>query len=206
VVDPSFRKEVTAVEPGALIVGNRVYVQGLSASGRLFVFKREQIQFLWSLQKMKSVQAAALSINQSEEWAERFMNSKKFREYVAHKMDEFSVKNGLTVEWWYQFGKQLTEGKKTVWHAKCVACEGERDLLSYEVESKRNDEMEFEVLCSCGNPMTIKEMVTEMKPTREQVEGWKELGSRLIPKVERVHHQFENVEISFESDSEKTNG
>lgn len=201
--DPSFRKEVNQVEPGALIIGNKVFVQGLSASGRLFVFNREQIQFLWALQKMKEPSVAALSINRDEEWAERFMNSKKFKQYVAHKMDEFSVKNGLTVEWWYQFGKTLTEGKRVYWRATCGSCAATRELLGYEIEALRNDDMDLVVECSCGASMLVKECVEEMKPTREQVEGWKELGSRLIPKIERVHHQFENVEISFESEEAK---
>lgn len=201
--DNSFRKEVQAVEPGALIIGNRVYVQGLSAAGRLFVFNREQIQFLWALQKMKEPTAAAFSINQSEEWATKFMNSKKFKEYVAHKMDEFSIKNGLTVEWWYSFGKQLTEGKTTKWEARCGKCDERRTLLPYEAESFRDDNSDISVACSCGNKMYVQEQNVDFKPTREMVEGWKELGSRLIPKIERIHHQYENVEISFESEESK---
>jgi len=39
----------------------------------------------------------------------------------------------------------------------------------------------------------------DFKPSREQVQGWVELGARLIPKIERVHHQFEKTEIVFES-------
>lgn len=199
-VEPSFRREVNQVEPGALVIGNRAYVQGLGASGRLFVFNREQIQFLWALQKMKEPTAAALSINRDQQWADKFLKSRKFQAYVAHKMEELSVKNGLTIDWWYEFGKQLTEGKKTHWNLNCPNCGEVRKLLTYEMESLRSDDMEVKVSCTCGADMKCECVTQDFKPTREQVEGWKELGSRLIPKIERVHHQYENIEISFESE------
>jgi hypothetical protein len=69
------------------------------------------------------------------------------------------------------------------------------------VESFRKDDMTLEVPCPvCYKPMLAQEMKEEFKPSREQVVSWQELGSRLIPKIERVHHQFENVNIQFESE------
>jgi hypothetical protein len=203
VADSSFRNEVQNVEPGALIIGNQVFVQALSASGRMFVFTRKQIQFLWALQKMKNVDAAAISINEEPDWATRFMASRKFKDYVVHKMEEMSVRNGLTVEWWYQFGKTLTEGKEVWYEGECEHCHESVKMLPYEAESCRDDDGSFNPLCrKCSAPLTLTEKEEEFKPTREQVEGWKELGSRLIPKIERVHHQFENVEIEFQSTEE----
>ncbi len=199
----SFRREVQAIEPGALIIGKQVYVPGLSASGKLFVFSRKQVQFLWALQKMKEVSVAALSINESEEWASRFIVSPKFKSYVAHKMEEFSVKNGLTIEWWYQFGKTLAEGKQTTFEGTCNHCGTAVMMLPYEAESCRDDEGSLKAVCTnCSAPLDLVEKTKEFRPSREQVEGWKELGSRLIPKVERVHHQFENVQIEFQSEEE----
>ena len=185
----------------ALIVGGETKVVGLAVAGRLFVFSAVQMNFLLALQKMKNVMAAAMAVSKDVEWADKFLKSRKFREYVGCKMEEFSVKNGLTVEWWYQFGKWLSEGKREAYRAVCAACKFESLMTTYEVEAYRGDEMGLEVPCpACYRPMAV-ELVTEaFKPSREQVEGWKSIGDRLIPKTEKVHHTYDNCTIAFESE------
>ena len=187
----------------ALIIGGEVKTVGLAVSGKLFVFSHPQMQFLLNLQKMKNVTAAALSVDKTEEWAQSFLKSRKFREYIHCKMQEYSVKNGLTVEWWYQFGKWVADGYREYYLVGCPSCNYQGQMPEYEVETFRQDDLSLDVPC----PVCYKAAVTELKhevftPTREQVEGWKELGNRLIPKIERVHHQFENTTIEFQSEED----
>jgi hypothetical protein len=186
----------------SISIGNEIKIVGLSVSGKLFVFTPYQMQFLLNLQKLKNVHAAAISIQRDEEWAKKFLASRKFKDYLSCKMQEYSVKNGLTVEWWYQFGKCLTDGYKEIYEVHCLSCDFSGTMNTYEVETQRNDDMQLEVTCpSCYKPMNTEYVKQPFNPTREQVEGWKDLGARLIPKVERVHHQFENVNISFENEA-----
>ena len=184
----------------ALIIGGEAKVIGLSVAGRLFVFSPVQMQFLLNLQKLKNITAASLSVDKTEDWGNSFLKSKKFRDYLACKMQEFSVKNGLTVEWWYQFGKWSAEGTKEYWRVACRPCDYDGTMNSYEVESYRADDMTLAVPCPvCYKPMDTEKVTEDFKPTREQIGAWQELGARLIPKVERVQHQFEKSEIVFET-------
>lgn len=151
-------------------------------------------------QKTKSVEMAAQMVNKDLEWAQTFLKSPKFRKFVYSKMAQFSAQNGLTVEWWYAFGKQLTEGYSEHYEYRCEFCEFQGTMNNYEAETYRDDDMQFKASCqSCYKPITLNFVKEKFLPSREQVEGWKELGSRLIPKIERIHHQFSNEEIIFES-------
>ena len=158
------------------------------------------MEFLWALQQMKAVSAAAIAVGKDEPWATKFLQSRKFRSFRNAKILESSIKNGLTIEWWYEFGKNLTEGEKVRWLGNCVTCADVFEFNAYEVEEQRTDDMAVALPCPvCSSPLSLKQDVVPFKPTREQVEGWKELGSRLTPKIERVHHQFSNEEIVFEN-------
>lgn len=187
----------------ALIVGGEVKTIGLAVSGKLFVFSPAQMDFLLSLQKLKSVDAAAIHVGKDTEWAKRFLASRKFRQYINSKMEEFSVRNGLTVEWWYQFGKWVADGQKEYYKVRCTDCPLEVTMNTYEVESFRQDDMTLEVPCpACYKPTTTTHEVEPFKPSREQVVAWQDLGARLIPKIERVHHEFTGETFSFSYDGE----
>jgi hypothetical protein len=186
----------------SLVIGGEVKTVGLAVAGKLFVFTPHQMQFLLNLQKLKSVHAAAMSISKDEAWAQKFLSSRKFKNYIGNKLQEYSVKSGMTIEWWHQFGKQIADGYKETYKVNCPYCKYEGQMTEYEVEAYRNDDMDLELPCpACLTPATYELKREEFKPSREQVEAWKELGSRLIPKIERIHHQFENAEIVFESDN-----
>lgn len=184
----------------ALSIGGEVKVVGMAVGGKLFVFSPNQQQFLLALQKMKNVAAAGLSIGKDEEWGHKFLKSQKFRKYLSLKMKAFSDRNGLDVDWWYGFGKKLTDGFEEFYQAHCPGCLFDFEMDVYDAESQRTDEMEMRASCpACTfNPISLLPKQRVFVPTREQVEGWKEIGSRLLPKVERTHHTFENVDIVFE--------
>jgi hypothetical protein len=185
----------------ALVIGGEVKVVGLAVGGRLFVFSPVQMQFLLALQRMKNAAAAAMSVGKDEAWGDGFLRSRKFRDYISSKMEEFSVRNGLTVEWWYGFGKAMTDGFRESYRIHCLSCEYGGGMRAWEVENYRRDDMTLEVPCPVCYKLVTTELVKEdFQPTREQVVAWQELGARLIPKIERIHHQFDKSEIIFESE------
>lgn len=185
----------------SLTIGGEVKAVGLAVSGKLFVFTPNQQNFLLNLQKMKNVTAAALSVGKTEEWGNAFLKSAKFRKYLSLKMKAFSDRNGLDVDWWYQFGKWLTDAYREFYAVSCPSCGFKYEMDEYEVETFRTDDMTLAIECAaCFKPVVAEKCREAFKPTREQVEGWKEIGSRLIPKTERVQHSYENVDIIFENE------
>ncbi len=188
----------------SLTVGGEVKVVGLAVSGQLFVFSPSQQNFMLNLQKLKNVTAAALSVGKDEAWGQAFLSSRKFKKYLNLKLKAFSDKNGLDVEWWYQFGKNLTDGYREFYKINCGYCEHKGEIDTYEAETFRNDDMSLTISCpACFKTVNHEYNKAEFKPSREQVEGWKTLGDRIIPKIERVSHAFENTEILFESEEVK---
>jgi hypothetical protein len=188
----------------ALIIGGEVKTVGLAVAGKLFVFTPAQMQFLLALQKLKNVHAAAISIGKDESWGDQFLKSWKFRDYLHSKLDEVSVRNGLTIDWWYQFGKWASDGYKESYAIACKECQYAGTMTGYEAETHRDDTGTLEIPCpACFKKADFDYKREPFKPTREQIGAWQELGARLIPKVERIHHAFENTEIVFETSDEK---
>lgn len=188
----------------ALTIGGEQYAVGLAAGGKLFVFTPSQHNFLLNLTNMKNVAASALSVGKDEEWGIKFLRSRKFVTYRNLRLQEISIRNGMTVDSWYLFAKWLMEGKKESWGAVCDVCQFKNEWDGYTVEEARKDDMTVLLEChGCYKPLEPVKTEEPFKPSREQVEGWKEIGSRIIPKIERIHHQFSNEEIIFESSEEK---
>ena len=198
--DPQERRELRSAIPEAIVLGDKVFAPAYPSNGRPFVFTRDQGSFLAALDKMKSIEAAAISVGKSVEWAQAFLRSKKLQSFVAGKMQEQADRSGMTIAWWYQFGKWLAAGERISFRGACPFCDSFNLFSEYEAESALTDEMAYEAACkTCYKPIVLERTIEPFKPSREQVEGWKELGSRLIPKVERVHHEFSTEEIVFEA-------
>lgn len=184
----------------SLMIGGEERAVALSVAGRLFVFTPRQNAFLIALQKMRNIGAAALAVSQNEAWANKFLHSRKFNEYVNSKLVEYSVKCGLTPEYLVNWGKEAMEGKKEWYEGVCPACEYPNRFNSYEYAEKQDDDLEAMLSCKrCYSPMPAQRKEEPFKPTREQMEAYKELKATIIPKVERTHHTFENTQIVFES-------
>lgn len=201
--DPKeIQKSLSSDATTAIVVGSQVFVSALSADGKPFVFTRDQMEFFLALKKLKAVQPAALSVGKDEAWANKFLASRKFKSFIAAKMQELQIKSGITVEWWYQFGKHLATGYRDFYVGTCGKCLKVQEYSTYEIEAARDDDMEIHATCpDCLEPVQVSRHSEAFRATREMVEGWKELGSRLIPKIERVQHEYDKTEISFETES-----
>ena len=184
----------------SLIIGGEVKSVGLAVAGKLFVFNPKQMQFLLAVQKLKNVHAASLAVGRDEEWGKTFLKSRKFTDYLAAKLEEHSVKNGLTPEYLIRWGQEAMEGKRSWYEGVCPSCQYANTFNNYEFAEGQDDDLKPSLSCKrCFSPTNVEYKESEFKPTREQMEAYKELKSTIIPKVERVHHQFSNEEIVFES-------
>jgi hypothetical protein len=188
-------------ETNALVLGNLVFYPALFAGDKPFVFSPVQNSFLQSLQKLKNIHAAALNVGKDDAWAESFIRSKKFVTFRNQVLQATSLRNGVTLDWWYGFGRDVAQGYKKTFENDCKKCNQRSEWTEYELESLRDDDMQIKAMCPiCFDPTDVKEIREKFEPTREQVVVWQEFGNRLIPKIERVHHQFEKSEIVFESE------
>lgn len=188
-------------ETNALVLGNLVFYPALFAGDKPFVFSPIQNSFLQSLQKLKNLHAAALNVGKDDEWAETFIKSRKFVKFRNAVLQATSLRNGVTLDWWYEFGHDVAQGYRQSWQGDCKKCNQSSEWTMYELESLRDDDLMIRASCPfCFEPIEIKEQRDKFEPTREQVVVWQEFGNRLIPKIERVHHQFEKSEIVFESE------
>lgn len=184
----------------SLVIGGETKVVGLAVGGKLYVFQPIQMQFLLNLQKMKNITAASLSVGKDEMWGTKFLHSRKFNDYLKSKLEEYSVKTGLTAEYLIRWGKEAMEGKREWYEGVCV-CGYQNMFNTYEYSEGQDDDLESHMQCKrCYGPVAVERKEEPFEPSREQMEAYKELKSTVIPRVERVHHAFENVHIAFESE------
>jgi hypothetical protein len=187
----------------SLMIGGEEKAVALSVMGKLYVFTPAQNAFLLALQKMRNIHAAAVSVSKAEEWGRAFIASRKFRDYVNDKLKEYSVKCGLTPEYLVHWGKEAMEGRKEWYEGTCLACGYGNRYNTYEYAENQNDDLEAKLTCKrCYSPTEVTYKEEPFKPTREQLEAYKELKATIIPKVERTHHTFENTQIVFQSEGE----
>lgn len=191
--------------PSALVIGNDVFFQAIFAGDKPFVFKRKQMEFLYALKQMKNIDVAAMSVGETEEWARNFLSSRKFKTFRDAKIEESGIQNSLSPQWWNQWGKWCANGKRDFYQGRCTVCIKDYEWTEYQAEANRNDDLQFQAECPvCFSPVQLEKKSEAFKPTREQVEAWKELGQRIVGKIERVNNPFEYETFVFESSEEQT--
>lgn len=185
----------------SVTLGNKIFPGSVVVRGKTFVFTPRQEAFLLELQKLKSVHAAALNVGWSEDHAEKFLNSAKFSKFRNLKLEEAKVKAGINTEMLFQYAQWNLEGKKTWWDVECKKCSYKDEWVEYQVESFRNDDLTLTPICpTCFEVVVLEKKESSFSMNREQMDMWKEIASRFIPKIERIHHEFSKEEIVFETE------
>jgi hypothetical protein len=81
-----------------------------------------------------------------------------------------------------------------------MLCKEKNLYKTTEIEMARNDDMAIHAMCKvCLQPIDVEYKKEQFVPTREQVQFWQEIGNRVSPKIERVHHQFTSETFIFNS-------
>lgn len=189
-----------AIPAKALVVGNDVFFPPWKVSGQDFHFNYDQTRFMYFLQENHGdIDRACRLIGKPIDWATKFIASRKFREFRNAKIAEASVRNGLG-EWWWEYGVDGAKGYRECYEAHCSLCKGKSLYRVTEAEMTRDDEMGLHFKCkTCLQDVDAEYKREDVKPTREQVQFWSELGNRLAPKIERVQHSFTDENFVFTS-------
>lgn len=179
--------------------GDSVIYPPLAVGGRVFHFDAAQIRFLYALQKTQGdVEKSCAMAGTSDEWARKFLSTRKFKEYRNMKLAVSAVRSGELIDWWWQMGLDGAKGMIEWYEGPCALCHEVNRFTLNEAEMFRQDDMSFKASCRiCMQPVEIAKQESPFRVSREQVQFWSELGNRLVPKVERIHHQFSNEKITF---------
>lgn len=182
--------------------GDEVLYAPLQVGGRAFHFNAIQVRFLYALQKENgNILRACEFVGQDISWATKFLQSRKFREFRNVKLANAAVRNGDLVDWWWKMGMDGAKGIRRWFSAPCALCHEENVYEETEAEMYRKDDMSMEFTCKvCMQPVTAEMHEDAYKPSREQVQFWAEIGNRLVPKVERVQHEFSKERFDFVSE------
>lgn len=185
----------------AIVVGNEVVFPPWQVGGKPFHFDAYQTRFLYALQKNGGdLEKACRFIQKPMDWANKFIASRKFREFRNAKLSALAVRNGDLVEWWWEYGMDGAKGFRECYEGACHLCHEKNLYRPTEAEITRDDDMKLNVKCKvCLQGIDVDLKREEFKPSREQVQFWSELGNRLSPKIERVQHSFSKEIFSFGS-------
>lgn len=183
----------------AIIIGNTVSYAPLSVGGKAYSFDAAQVRFLYALQKYQgNIETACNFVGRSMEWADKFITSRKFKEFRNAKLASMSAMNGDLVEWWWQFGMDGARGYKEWYEGICQICDECNVFTTAEASTFQDDSMKFNASCRiCMQPISIEYKKEDFKPSREQVQFWSELGNRKVPKIERIQHEFSDTRMEF---------
>lgn len=193
---------MAAGDSRAIRIGTTVVYPPLMVGGRAFQFDAWQNGFLFALQKFNGdLEKACATVGKPLEWAEKFMSTRKFREFRNAKLNNNAVSTGALFEEWRDTGVAGMRGYWEWYEGSCQLCHEQNRFSIIEAESFRQDDMNFKAACKiCFQPVAIEHKREDFKPTREQVQFWSEIGARVSPKIERVHHEFSKENFIFETE------
>jgi hypothetical protein len=176
-------------DPQSIEIPGEVIAAG--EDGKVFPFSATEDKFLVALSDTHDIGQAAEKIGKDMAWAARFFRKPKNREWISLKSRQHAAKSGTTQEWFYAYGRAVLAGKFEWWDGVCTSC-GCKVKTYIEPMNERTLDC---YLCTAPVLMTKQEIL--IKPTREQITVWQELGQRCSPKIERVSHEFVDSEFMF---------
>lgn len=176
-------------DPGSIELPGEVIAAG--EDGKLFCFTPREDKFLVALSESHDIAQASDKVGKDVAWARRFFAKPKTREWISLKSVQHAAKSGTTQEWWYWWGRSALSKRWLWWEGECASCHFQVKTYLEPV----NEKTMGCYLCSSAVLMTRKETV--IKPTREDIEIWKEFGGRAVPKIERIQHEFNDTTFQF---------
>lgn len=170
--------------------GNDTYA--LTADGRAIRFTSQEKAFLVALDQTHNPEEAAASIGKDASWALAFFRKPKIHEWITQVAAEEAARQGMTVRWWFNFAKNGMRGKEEFWEGECSTCHLKQKSFLEPDEA-------VAPCLACEAPVLMNLVEKPVKLTREQVVIWQEVGSRLVPKIERIQHEFESTSFVFKT-------
>lgn len=182
-------------DPRSIEIPGEVVASG--EDGRIYPFSVLEDRFLTALSELHDVGLASERVGKDLEWAGRFFRKPKVREWLTLKARQHASKSGTTTEWWYSYGRSVLAGKMDWWDGVCAECSCEVRTYLEPMNAKTMG------CYLCNSPVLMTRHEQAVKPTREQIVVWSELGARAVPKIERVQHEFTDDTFVFKPMDEK---
>jgi hypothetical protein len=192
-------KDLATDSARGLVIGDRTYFAPINQDDKPFYFNQLQTRFLFFLQKFEGkVEKACAAVDQPVEWAGKFFSSRKWRQYRDHLLATASVRNGSMRNWWWQMAIDGAKGYREWYEYECALCHEKAELTPAMASMYQNDDMKFEAQCQlCQTKVDLVYKQEPFKPSREQVQFFSEIGSRIEPKVERRIHELSDETFVF---------
>jgi len=191
--------DIAAGDSRAIRIGDTFTYPPVMVGGKSFQFDPWQNGFLFALTKFNGdMSAACRFIGKPVEWAQKFISTRKFREFRNAKLQAMAIRAGNVVDWWWEMGLNGAKGYVERYDGVCSLCHENNRYTVAEAETFRTDDFLFKATCKvCLQGVELVYQKEDFKPTREQVQFWSEIGNRVSPKIERVQHEFSNETFTF---------
>lgn len=185
-------------------IGNQIHFAPIHLNGKFFSFSPEQTMFLHFLKKYEgSIEKASFGVGWTMEKVEKFFSCRKWREYKEMLLAKAATRNGDLVDFWWDFMLDGARGFTEHFAGSCSLCHQDYKLKPAQAELYRDDNMDLKFNCMiCKSPVPLEHLKEDFKPSREQVQCASEIGQRVEPKRERVHHSFSEETFVFTSGEE----
>lgn len=175
----------------------------LQVGDKPFHFDAIRIRFIAALQKYQGdLEKACNAVGKTLDWGKEFVSSRKYRQFMRKSLALAGAKQGNLANEWWEMGIAGMRGYRELYIGKCELCHEETRLSSMEYAMLQDDNMVAKPTCEiCLQPITLTRETEPYKPTREMVQHWDGIGARVVPKVERVQHEFSDEKYSFVPDN-----
>jgi len=185
-------------------VNGKYLMPSVRVAGQYVSFREDQLRFMHKLtQNPSDIAAAEKAAGWEKGHSQKFFKTERWARYVEKIMALQSVQNGDIKSEWWGFMLDGMQGKKERYLGQCAACQKKYDLHAAVAESYRTDAGDLEMACrQCGGAVALERKEEIFKPSREQVACAVEVGARVEPKAERIHHSFSEEKFSFVLDGE----
>lgn len=201
-MDKADKDLARTLSPDAIIIGDRIEYPPLVVGDRTYKFDAFQIRYIAALEKFQGdIVQACNWVGKSLDWANDFLASKKFMSFKRKKLALASARNGSLADFWWREVLDGAKGYKEWYVGLCELCHEENIYSVPEAEMTRQDDMTFKASCYiCLQPVKLEHQQKPFSPTREQVQCLQMIGDRKVPKIERIHHEFNTENFNFECD------
>lgn len=193
--------KLAAGDSRAIRIGDSVLYPPVMVGQKAFHFDPWQNGFLFYLQKHSGdMELACNKIGKPMEWAQKFISTRKFREFRTARINASAISNGALFDEWRETGIAGMRGYRDWYESNCGLCNETNKYSVIEAESFRDENMTMKASCKvCLQPVSGMEYKKEeYAPTREQVQFWSEIGARVSPKIERISHEFSSENFVFQ--------
>lgn len=189
--------ELTPLSPSShphTDLGSSTFV--LSSQGTPLAFRPQEKRFLTAFDETHDLAKACEQIGKPVEWGMAFFNRPKVHEWLTLVASQAAAKNGMTVQWWFSMMLSVVNGRQMWWEGECGTCKVKLKTFLEPDDAKGVPSMSC---LTCGSTVLMNTIEKPLRLDRQQMTALQELGARIVPKIERISHEFSDDTFVFKS-------